>query len=167
MSTLENADYINAYRFGFGLNTARGEKFDPHAELGRTPDDGKTAMSGMEAALSEHFKTGGVVRKLKKNKQADEYQKQKQDKARAAQLLDAQRNHQRLLDAVNSDTPFLRRLAAFWINHFTVSRLPVSVCTFARDSPVTALSNPSVYPPDVRPVIFAAPKMVVASGTSA
>ncbi len=140
---MENADYVTAYRFGFGLNASRGERFDPKAELGRKLGDGKAAMAEMEVALAEHSKTGGAVRKLKKNKQADEYQKQKKVKAIAAQLLDAQRNHQRLLDAVNTDTPFLGRLAAFWVNHFTVSRLRPVI------KPVIGFYEPGVIWPNL------------------
>ena len=119
---MSRADYEAAFRFGFGLNAARGERFDPQAELrdGIVPD--AAASDELANALADYERSRRELAALRKANAAD-FEHRKKQANRAARRLDAAKNHEAIMAVVHTHTPFLRRLSAFWVNHFAIGRI--------------------------------------------
>ncbi len=123
---MDKRDYISAFRFGFGLVASKGEHFDPAAELDRTMEPGNQALDELAVKLPEQFSEARAINVIRHTKLAD-FPEAKRQYVLKWRELDGRNNHRLVADGVITHTPFLKRLSAFWMNHFSIGRFQQQV----------------------------------------
>ena len=118
---LDKREYISAFRFGFGQVASKGEHFDPAAELDRTMEPGTQALDELAVKLPEQFSEARAVNVIRHTRLAD-FNEAKRQYVLKWRELDGRNNHRLVIDGVTTHTPFLKRLSAFWMNHFSIGR---------------------------------------------
>lgn len=120
---MNEADYIKAFRFGFGV--PRDGKFDPLAELEHPPAADAAAEKELEDRISFLTAKQQMAKEERQAKMAnadspDAKAGKNKELNQQVQTYHAQDVHQTVLTAVNSDQMFTNRLCAFWSNHFAL-----------------------------------------------
>ena len=117
---MNDADYIKAFRFGFGIPL--NGKFDPMAELfvsHKRDPEAETELVGRINYLGEQ----NAVAKEAKMANADNPDAPKtknKELNQQVQTYHAKDLHNAVFGAVTGDAMFTNRLSAFWANHFTL-----------------------------------------------
>jgi uncharacterized protein (DUF1800 family) len=111
---MTEAEYIIAYRFGFGVNP--GKTFDPTRELSAAPVEDPNLAD----QLSKRIVEANLRRKsFVDSGRSDVEQAQLKMMYHTAEVGDL---HRAIVEAATTDAMFTYRLSAFWANHFSLGR---------------------------------------------
>ncbi len=117
---MTDAEYIKAFRFGFGIPL--DGKFDPMTELSGPPPADAAAEKELVERITYLGEQNALAKEAKMANADNPDAPKTKNKAlnHQVQTYHAQDIHNAVFGAVTSDSMFTNRLSAFWANHFAL-----------------------------------------------